>query len=192
MGAAVSKAEQDFHTRLTNKLSAKCPTVTCANTADMGRVVISGRGNTVRVKQKCYADSKCALDAALDAGSQTVAEASSSAKAGIGIAASDTRQKIKTELENQMNASCGTTEAINTYKDQGIKFTSGSSGNLYEVIQLGDAKSNCQMNLMNKLVQKLDAKATSEAAGLDPTMIIALIAVVVVVFLLMGVFVIMM
>jgi hypothetical protein len=63
-------------------------------------------------------------------------------------------------------------------KQRGIEFTADSSDNEINLIQLGDAKTSCKLGILSDMAAKSEGKGTSKSEGLNPTVIIIVLAIV--------------
>lgn len=175
MGAQASSAVQEMTSEISTTVESSCPKTNCSNKLEAASFNVSGTGNTGRIKQACTASSDCIMNAALSAATDQVAKASAEAKAGLGISATSTYQQIKTKLSNAIKQDCGSTAAENEMKLGEINIS--GSDNLGEILQVGDAKSKCQLGALTDTISKMSGEGDSKASGFDPTIIIIAIIV---------------
>lgn len=168
MGASQSKSLQRFQQQVENRVVANCPRTVCSNETEVGDITVGGRRNTARIIQRCNATADCIMNHTINTAAQSIANASSDAKAGIGLSNANTTQDITVNLRNRVEQNCGSTESRNKVKVGNIKFLKGSDGNLVEIAQIGDAKSQCALGLMSDMFSKIDATASSKSSGWDP------------------------
>jgi len=121
------------------------------------------------------------MESALSTAADIIAQASSTAKAGIGFADSETAQDIQTSLSNTIDESCGTAEAQNAAKYGNITFLADSKGNVVNFALEGDVTTQCKLTAIESNMSKIDALGNSTAEGLDPTAMLIALAVVAVV-----------
>ena len=175
MGAQVSSTSQKFQSELSNKIDASCPKTECKNEMDLGVISATGKGSKVSATQRCKAAATCVMQHALDLASQQAFAAEATAKGGLGLAATDSRQDVRTKIENQIRQRCEGTSSTNKLLAKSARARSGA---IIELVQEGDATTQCQLGGLSALVQQLEAKSSSTAAGFDPTAIIIVVAIV--------------
>lgn len=189
MGNSESTVNQRFSSEVSNSTKQNCPATKCTNEAEIGPLVIGGRKNRLNAKQRCVAESNCMLEVAYDTATKAIMVAQAKAEGtSAGTVKSVTNSDIKTSLKNEAEQNCGTTEARNKIKFQTIQFTEDSEKNTVDIVQEGDAKSQCVMGVLAKNITHAEGKAAAETTGLSLFggfgMIIAVVVVVLVLMVL--------
>lgn len=198
MGANVSTNVQNLNNSLVASLKSDCsPTAAVTQEIRDVRVILSGNAkcDTLQVKNKAVASSKCNIDAAVETLVDGAMKLTNKQKAGLGINYSSTRQNFRQDIENRLQASCGSAASIKqSIRDMDFELRDNAQCELLSFLNDADANASCVINLVNKATSKLLAEAETEQVGYDPleflkswgfVIIIAIVGVLVLAFLLL-------
>jgi hypothetical protein len=185
MGINKSKVVQNFTNQVDRTVRAQCPFTSCKNEAEVGDIEIGGSGNTMNAKQECRAESECTLDVALHTAASQIVEAQAKTEGGAGINTSEVEQNVKNTLKESVDASCGSTEAMNKMSARTIRFLESSANNTVNLVQIGDVKTNCKLAILSEAVMQANGQGTAKTKGYDIGLALFGVGAVVIVILIL-------
>lgn len=168
MGASASKATQTINSELENILSNKCTDASATNLKKNFKVSLKNSDcGVLDFSQAATIKGDCVIDNSVETFAKLAAENKAQAQAGLGIAATDSEQDIKTKIKNKIENDCGTVAATNEIID--FEFNGDNiSCDVLNVSQKADATAACVINTVSKVVSDIQASNTSESKGYDP------------------------
>lgn len=170
MGASASTNISTKDASIISDTVATCPAVTANNQLiikklDAGCPDWCGPGNChLNIGQQASVSGECVINSVIDQASEALAKMGADSEAGFGIAASTNASTIKTDLKSKLDAACGDVSAQNKIEAEDIKTRVCDA----KILQFADAKSKCQLDLIQKAIDKstIDLKSGAKGATL--------------------------
>ena len=111
----------------------------------------------------------CTSAQAATSGQQAVANASSKAKAALGVAFSNSQTLTESSLETNLNTSCNiTSDTQQTITNSGPIYCLNSNHISVKIIENADVNTRCQLSQIADAMQTAAASSSSDAEGWDP------------------------
>jgi hypothetical protein len=177
MGANVSTSVKDISSSLDQTMSQHCD----------ARAVTQQEIDNLRITNIDCPEihigniSKIRTNCSIDAMSQTLAEnaakLTAQQQAGLGLNISTDVDVQKNHIKTKLESSCSS-PAIIKQKLKNIKLD-GVKCNLLDLMNRGDARTQCLMSTVADTVSKLDSATEVKQKGFDPTTIFIIIASVI-------------
>lgn len=116
---------------------------------------------SVQIDQTATVDATCYINAVVSNTASTIAGLTAEQKGGLGYSVESTQNDIQTDIETQMNQSCGQADASNIVDIENTKIT----GCPFVSVQNASSKSQCQLKFLNSQLDKVDATIESTNDG---------------------------
>ena len=165
--SATSQVESDMMTSLSttceNQPAQSTQILNCAN------IVIDNCNNFHEIcNNQFVAKLSCTSDQVASAANKSAANASSAAKAALGIAFSKSMAANSSKLSTDISSACGTGQSVNQ-NQSAFNLRCENSKNVHlEFINSADIETQCLMGEASKAIQQAAASSSSTASGWDP------------------------
>lgn len=193
MGANASKSVQNFNNLVQNQLDASSIATSDAQCKIDGvKLKVDNFENcSFKNVNKCSSNSVAQLDALAQAASKMYAQASKQQQTSIGLPgvnADSSEQEINNAIRNELKAKCESNASVRN-EILNTDFTIGNCKDSELInFNLGNATGNCGVKLVQKTIaDTTGAIETKQTTGLDPTMIMIIVAVIFVILIIGGI-----
>ena len=171
MGASASTSVTEIQKTTDTQVKTSCaPSVHVDQTISGININASGFGCPINITNKAVASADCRMSTMIDVLARLAQENQTQATAGFGIAVSTDINKTKTLIKNKIEQSCGSQTDIKQNINNlsyNLSNATGDKCGAFTMANEADAKANCVMGVIAKVVDDQTSKIKTTSEGMN-------------------------